>query len=82
MRVRVLFFAHQRDLFGAPEKEFDLPEGATVAGLAQTLARLDSRLDDLLAYTRVAVNEDWATAETPLNTGDTVAFLPPMSGGS
>ena len=81
MTVRVLFFAHQRDLFGAPEKTFDVPEGATVADLAQTLAGVDSRLEDLLSYTRVAVNEDWATGETQLSSGDCVAFLPPMSGG-
>jgi molybdopterin converting factor subunit 1 len=81
MTVRVLFFAHQRDLFGAPEKTFDVPEAATVADLAETLARADGRLEGLLNYTRVAVNEDWATAETQLNSGDSVAFLPPMSGG-
>ncbi|HEX5324150.1 MAG TPA: molybdopterin converting factor subunit 1 [Capsulimonadaceae bacterium] len=81
MTVRVLFFAHQRDLFGAPEKTFDIPDGATVADLARTLASADSRLKDLLSYTRVAVNEDWAAGETQLHAGDSVAFLPPMSGG-
>lgn len=81
MTITVLFFAHQRDLFGAPEKAFEVPDGASVADLAGVLAKADSRLEGLLSYTRVAVNENWATAETPLHDKDSVAFLPPMSGG-
>lgn len=81
MTVRVLFFAHQRDLFGAPEKTFDIPDGATVGDLARVLAQSDNRLEGLLGYTRVAVNEEWAAGDTPLHEGDDIAFLPPMSGG-
>lgn len=81
MKVRVLFFAHQRDLFGAPEKMFEVPDASTVADLADVLAKADSRLAGLLGYAKAAVNEEWASGDTQLHEGDEVAFLPPMSGG-
>ena len=81
MIVTVLFFAHQRDLFGVPEKRIEVPEGSKVKDLADALARLDSRFEGLLLYTRVAVNGDWAAADTDLADGTEVAFVPPMSGG-
>jgi molybdopterin converting factor subunit 1 len=86
MIVRVLLFGHYRDATPIPvdsDGQFtaDLPEGATVTTLAESIARLDPRLADLLKRTRVAVGTEFADPDTPLSSGDEVAFLPPMSGG-
>jgi molybdopterin converting factor subunit 1 len=82
MRVRVLFFGMLKDLAGKPSDTLDLPEGATVRGL---LAHYESQIPlikDCVASLAVAVNQQYAGAETLLKSDDEVALLPPVSGGS
>ena len=81
MTVRALFFGHWRDRAGAGELPLALPEGATVADAALALAESNSKLAGILERVRVAVGEEFATPAAPLKDGDTLAFLPPMSGG-
>jgi len=83
MTIRILLFGHYRD--AAPDSGVvtlaDLPNGATVAHIADRLARRDRRFADLLAHCRVAVGGEFADAETVVPEGVEVAFLPPTSGG-
>jgi len=81
MRIRLLFFGILKDLAGRSIDTLELPEGATVREL---LAKCESeipRLKDLLARSAIAVNKDYACAETELKENDEVALLPPVSGG-
>jgi len=80
MRVTVRFFGHYRD-FATDGAEVDLPVGATVADLAARLAAQDTRLEGIDRHCRAAINEEYTPADVPLNEGDEVAFIPPMSGG-
>ncbi len=62
------------------------PTGAAcpTAGAAPTLAApsIDSGADHALPEgIRVAINQAFAAADTPLADGDELAFLPPISGG-
>ncbi len=41
----------------------------------------ETATDDLPAGVRVAINQAFAAADTPLADGDELAFLPPISGG-
>lgn len=83
MTIRVLLFGHYRD--AAPQDGVvmlaDLPPGATVAHIADALARRDDRFAGLLACCRVAVGGEFADADTVVPEGAEVAFLPPTSGG-
>lgn len=80
MRVRALFFATAREMTGAEELEFELPDGATVAELAGLVsARTGSA--GLPGSWAVAVNREYASADKELNDGDEVAFIPPVAGG-
>lgn len=85
MTIRVLLFGHYRDVnsrYTRPDGfVVEVAPGATAADLADDLARQDRNLSDLLARTRVAVNAEFASPQTPLCANDEVAFLPPMSGG-
>ena len=83
MTIRVLLFGHYKDAAppGGALTLDDLPGGASVADAAARLGALDARLSDLLARARVAVNADFADANTLLSDSDEIAFLPPMSGG-
>ena len=80
LRVSVRCFAAVREVLGADVLAVDVTVGTTVDGLRQQLARAAPALLRLpLAY---AVNRDYARAETVLQAGDEVAFIPPISGGS
>lgn len=81
INVRVVLFGHLKDVFPRGETTISLPVGATAADVAKDLMAKDARLSDLLTKTRVAVREEFADADTILNDGDEIAFLPPMSGG-
>jgi molybdopterin converting factor subunit 1 len=82
MRITVLAFAAARDAIGRAQLEFECAGATPAVGevLAQ-LAELYPGLRDQLPVLRVAVNEEFATAETRVAAGQTLALLPPMSGG-
>jgi molybdopterin converting factor subunit 1 len=82
MRVRVLFFGVLKEMAGKSMDLIDLPDGASVRDL---LARYESqipRLKESLPSLALAVNQQYAAPNTPLNPNDEVALLPPVSGGA
>jgi molybdopterin synthase catalytic subunit len=83
MTVRVRLFAILRERAGVDSLELKLSAGATVADAVGRLAE-GPGLADLLGRmpVRLAVNRDYATAETRLRPGDEVALIPPISGGA
>lgn len=56
---------------------------SAAATAAAIYAELDATYQLGIApeHLRVAVNDEFAAWDQPLQSGDTVAFLPPMSGG-
>ena len=81
MHVRVRLFARLRDIVGSAELERDVPDGATVASVWTLLVRDHSAIAPYAESMSCAVNAEYARMTTPLNDGDEVAFLPPVSGG-
>lgn len=80
MRVRVLLFARFREQAGTGELELELPQGSTVGAAKQAL---EARFPGLeLSGGLAAVNQRLTSAHHPLQEGDELAFLPPVSGGS
>ena len=82
MQVLVKLFGSVREAVGVKELHVELPEGATAADLRASLARDHPIFEALGARAAVSVNLEVATPRAPLNDGDEVAFLPPVSGGS
>jgi molybdopterin synthase catalytic subunit len=72
-----------RERAGADSLELRLQPGAT-AGEAITALGADERLGELLERlpVRLAVNREYAPAETVLHEGDELAVIPPVSGGA
>lgn len=79
MRIKVLFFASARDAVGRSELTLELPERAAVESLA--VRPEFEPLREQLPSIRFAVNEAFAPAGAILSDGDTVAVIPPVSGG-
>jgi molybdopterin converting factor subunit 1 len=82
MRIRVLFFATLRDRTGLREDALDLPEGATVADLRDSVAEKHPGAAPALPTALASVNQEFAFPEEELHEGDEVALFPPVSGGS
>jgi molybdopterin converting factor subunit 1 len=77
--MKVLLFARARDIVGADAIDIETP--ATIGELRRLLARTHPALAALLAKSALAVNGEFARDDAALASGDTVALLPPVSGG-
>jgi len=82
MRVRILFFGMLKDLAGRSSDSLELPDGALVRDVLEHYVSHLPRMRESMASLAVAVNQQYAGAETPLRSNDEVALLPPVSGGS
>ncbi len=82
MRVRVLFFGMLKEFVGRSLDTIDLPDGASVRDVLSYYQSRIPRLKETLPSLALAVNREYAAAETILRPGDEVALLPPVSGGS
>lgn len=77
--LTIHLFAAAAERVGASRVE--LPHPPTVAHLRQMLSDNWPPLAELLPRCAVAVNHEYATDDQPLNRGDEVAVIPPVSGG-
>ncbi|MDA3978763.1 molybdopterin synthase sulfur carrier subunit [Gallibacterium sp. AGMB14963] len=80
--LKVVFFAQTRELIG--EAELSLPaEYTDVEALRQELSKRGERWELALNSGRIlaAVNQNLVPLNTPIKSGDEVAFFPPVTGG-
>jgi len=82
MHIRVLFFGVLKDLIGRAVETLDLPERSTLADLLNHYAVKTPQLQEHLPGIAMSINQEFARASDVLKTGDEVALLPPVSGGS
>lgn len=82
MRVRVLFFGRLKDIVGKAEEQAELSEGARVEDLFQRYGQSFPELSKFRPSVVASVNQEFAEWGARLASGDEVAFLPPVSGGS
>ncbi len=80
--AKVVLLGRLRDIAGWRERSLD-PAPETLAALRDLLAGEHAILGEALAGPGVqaAVNKTLTRGDVPLNPGDEIAFMPPMSGG-
>ncbi|MBC5815171.1 MAG: MoaD/ThiS family protein [Candidatus Eremiobacteraeota bacterium] len=81
IRVRVLAFARVREIAGASELERAVGSAATLSELWADLVNEMPGLADFSSSIRFARNGQLVDADAPLQEGDEIALLPPVSGG-
>ena len=83
MKLQVRYFASLREALGATEA-VDLPEGATLGALSDTLLARGGRHAEVLSRgraVRCALNQAMSDESAVLHNGAEVAFFPPVTGG-
>ncbi|HEX8051595.1 MAG TPA: molybdenum cofactor biosynthesis protein MoaE [Thermoleophilaceae bacterium] len=76
MEVTVRLFAMLRERAGSSELTLELPDGARVGDALAALGELADGLPLVMA-----VNREYAREDAPLDPGDELALIPPVSGG-
>lgn len=77
--IQVLFFAQLQDKVGKEKITIDA-DNISIKDLKANYL-VEYEIDDLLKDAMVAVNEEYAKEDVVVSSGDTVAFIPPVSGG-
>ena len=81
-QIEVLYFAAARERVGRSDEFIAWRQGLTVEILVDELLAVHPPLAELMPYIRIAVNERFVSQLTrALEPGDTVALIPPVSGG-
>jgi molybdopterin converting factor subunit 1 len=81
VRIELLAFASASDALGAAELAVEVPDGARVAELKDSIQRLHPAMGSLWEGLAIAVNGELCQDDRALADGDEVALLPPVSGG-
>ena len=79
--IKVLLFAQLKDRLGESEITLTLPSNSTGFSLIEALARRDPYVKPLLEVSRLAVGKEYVSWDHPLQEGQEVAVIPPVSGG-
>ncbi|PWG05752.1 molybdopterin converting factor subunit 1 [Polaribacter aquimarinus] len=80
MKIITLFFGITTDLVGATQLEIKVDENTSVQHFKSLIKEKYPTLENINSYA-IAVNESYATEALILKEGDTVAIIPPVSGG-
>ena len=80
MKINILAFGIAKDIVKGTTLELELPNGATVDELKQTLCEQFPEFNRLRSL-QVAVNETYQEENFVLQEKDEVVLIPPVSGG-
>lgn len=81
MNVTIRLFARARDLAGGDSVPLSLPQNASVGQLRTALCEAYPALKPMQGVLLIAIDNDYATDETPVPNGAEIACFPPVSGG-
>jgi molybdopterin converting factor subunit 1 len=82
IKVNVRYFASIREAIGVSSEVRDIPDQSTTGNLVDAIAADHPIIDGMRRTSRIMVNHEYAERDRPLQNGDEVALIPPVSGGS
>ena len=81
MKVQVHFFSRLRDLVGASEMDFEVPERTTAGDLLDTVYSKTPALRDWDKSILVASGLDFVERDYVVKPDDEISIMPPVQGG-
>lgn len=82
MRITVRLFAMLRQQAGWREREFQLPDNATISDAWALISSESPALAPQRDHVRFALNREYVGADQALSDGDELALIPPVAGGT
>ncbi len=79
--ITVKLFAAYQEAYGLPELTLNLPIQTSVGEVLDRLIAEKPQLEQWRTITRFGVNLQFVEPNTPLQDGDEVVLIPPVSGG-
>ncbi|MDJ0834320.1 MAG: molybdopterin converting factor subunit 1 [Gammaproteobacteria bacterium] len=83
--IDVLYFASLREQLATAKEQYEADDGVTSIGeLKQQLAQRGGAWSELFTQDQgllCSVNQEMASEDTAIKSGDEVAFFPPVTGG-
>ena len=80
MQIQLLFFGITSDITGKRSDDITIPEGISIGKLKEKLVLEYPKLKNYNSFS-IALNTEYASDDLILKNGDTVALIPPVSGG-
>jgi molybdopterin converting factor small subunit len=81
VKVHVQFFSRLRDLIGAAEMDFEVPERSTAAQLLESIYTKTPALRDWDKSILVASGLEFVKRDYFLKPNDQISIMPPVQGG-
>lgn len=85
MTIRVRFFASLRESIGTGEKIIETTDTLSVAQVwahcVETIQSAANIPSNIPANILIAINQEYVKPDAMVNSGDEVAFFPPVTGG-
>jgi len=81
MNIKVLVFAHIKELIGSGSIDIELNEGATGNDLLQKMESSFPQIKDHRKYLKLSMNGEYLDGETTIVRDAEIAIFPPVSGG-
>ncbi len=81
LTVTVKLFAAYQEAYGVSELKLQFPAGTSVSAVRDRLIADKPQLAEWRDLTRFGVNLQFVHPDTPLQDGDEVVLIPPVSGG-
>jgi len=81
MKIRVRFYAQLRDLTGLTAMDVDIPQGATIRELLETIYSQQPSLRSLDKSILVGSGVEFIGRSYKLQADEEIAIMPPVQGG-
>ena len=81
IKVKVKLFSIYQEVFNTSELDLTVDQGTTVGDVLASLIEQKPQLAKWQEITRFGINLQFVESNVPLNDGDEVVLIPPVSGG-